>query len=54
MLNQPVNKPVNQPIIHTVEDVEVNPSASLNEWLVFPSSQDLEVHSCNSDFGLHH
>ncbi|KAM0895178.1 hypothetical protein ACQ4PT_023995 [Festuca glaucescens] len=29
----------------TVEEVEVNPSASLNEWLVpgFPSSQELEV-----------
>jgi hypothetical protein len=29
----------------TTEEVEVNPSASLNEWLVpgFPSSQELEV-----------
>lgn len=29
----------------TGEDVEVNPSASLNEWLVpgFPNSQELEV-----------
>lgn len=26
-----------------VYETEVNPSASLNEWLVFPSSQDLEV-----------
>uniref|UniRef100_A0ACD5ZU07 Uncharacterized protein n=1 Tax=Avena sativa TaxID=4498 RepID=A0ACD5ZU07_AVESA len=26
-----------------VEDVDVNPSASLNEWLNFPSSQDLQV-----------
>ncbi|KAM0858361.1 hypothetical protein ACQ4PT_047884 [Festuca glaucescens] len=34
-----VEEPVEQPI----EEPEVNPSASLNEWLVFPSSQDLEV-----------
>ncbi|KAM0890768.1 hypothetical protein ACQ4PT_026853 [Festuca glaucescens] len=34
-----VEEPVEQP----VEEPEVNPSASLNEWLVFPSSQDLEV-----------
>ncbi|KAM0884639.1 hypothetical protein ACQ4PT_030878 [Festuca glaucescens] len=33
-----VNHHVEQP----VEEPEVNPSASLNEWLVFPSSQDLE------------
>jgi hypothetical protein len=25
------------------EETKVNPSASLNEWLVFPSSQELEV-----------
>ncbi|KAM0858615.1 hypothetical protein ACQ4PT_047735 [Festuca glaucescens] len=29
-----------------VEHPEVNPSASLNEWLVFPSSQELEVPEC--------
>ncbi|KAM0832562.1 hypothetical protein ACQ4PT_064814 [Festuca glaucescens] len=34
-----VEEPVEQP----VEEPEVNPSTSLNEWLVFPSSQDLEV-----------
>ncbi|KAM0894787.1 hypothetical protein ACQ4PT_024246 [Festuca glaucescens] len=34
-----VEEPVEQP----VEESEVNPSASLNEWLVFPTSQDLEV-----------
>jgi hypothetical protein len=27
-----------------VEEPEVNPSASLNEWLVFPDSQEMEVH----------
>jgi hypothetical protein len=27
-----------------VEEPEVNPSASLNEWLVFPDSQEIEVH----------
>lgn len=26
-----------------LEESEVNPSASLNEWLVFPSSQEMEA-----------
>ncbi|KAM0837695.1 hypothetical protein ACQ4PT_061463 [Festuca glaucescens] len=34
---------VNQHVYQPVEEPEVNPSASLNEWLVFLSSQDLEV-----------
>ncbi|KAM0869830.1 hypothetical protein ACQ4PT_040414 [Festuca glaucescens] len=34
---------VNHHIEQPIEEPEVNPSASLNEWLVFPSSQDLEV-----------
>ncbi|KAM0883488.1 hypothetical protein ACQ4PT_031593 [Festuca glaucescens] len=34
---------VNHHIEQPVEEPEVNPSASLNEWLMFPSSQDLEV-----------
>ncbi|KAM0923710.1 hypothetical protein ACQ4PT_005333 [Festuca glaucescens] len=34
---------VNHHVAQPVEEPEVNPSASLNEWLVFPSSQDLEV-----------
>ncbi|KAM0860728.1 hypothetical protein ACQ4PT_046390 [Festuca glaucescens] len=38
-----VNHHVEEPVEHPVEEPEVNPSASLNEWLVFPSSQDLEV-----------
>ena len=29
------------------EEPEVNASASLNDWLVFPSSQELEVWCCN-------
>ncbi|KAM0871679.1 hypothetical protein ACQ4PT_039226 [Festuca glaucescens] len=37
--------PVNQQVEQPVDEVEVNPSASLNEWLVFPSSQDLEIPS---------
>jgi hypothetical protein len=39
--------PYAQPVqsSETAEEVEVNPSASLNEWLGpgFPSSQELEV-----------
>ncbi|KAM0859750.1 hypothetical protein ACQ4PT_046984 [Festuca glaucescens] len=39
----PYAQPVQPP--ETAEEVEVNPSASLNEWLVpgFPSSQELEI-----------
>jgi hypothetical protein len=29
----------------SVEEPEVNPLASLNDWLVFPSSHELEVYS---------
>lgn len=35
--------PVNQPNPENDEEPEINPSASLNDWLLFPSSQDLEV-----------
>ncbi|KAM0873539.1 hypothetical protein ACQ4PT_037997 [Festuca glaucescens] len=38
-----VNHHVEQPVEQPVEEPEVNPSTSLNEWLVFPSNQDLEV-----------
>uniref|UniRef100_A0ACD5YPB1 Uncharacterized protein n=1 Tax=Avena sativa TaxID=4498 RepID=A0ACD5YPB1_AVESA len=38
------NEQVNEaPPAHTLDESEVNLSASLNEWLVFPSSQELEV-----------
>jgi hypothetical protein len=37
---QPEDQPGVQPEDH---HVEVNQSASLNEWLVFPSSQEMEV-----------
>lgn len=38
------NGQVNEaPPAHTLDESEVNLSASLNEWLVFPSSQELEV-----------
>uniref|UniRef100_A0ACD5XX05 Uncharacterized protein n=1 Tax=Avena sativa TaxID=4498 RepID=A0ACD5XX05_AVESA len=40
------NEQVNEaPPTHTLDESEVNLSASLNEWLVFPSSQELEVPS---------
>uniref|UniRef100_A0ACD5W495 Uncharacterized protein n=1 Tax=Avena sativa TaxID=4498 RepID=A0ACD5W495_AVESA len=40
------NEQVNEaPPAHTLAESEVNLSASLNEWLVFPSSQELEVPS---------
>jgi len=35
--------PVNQPNPENDEEPEINPSASLNDWLLFTSSQDLEV-----------
>jgi hypothetical protein len=50
LANHPNNHPIEEPVEKASEDGEVNPSASLNEWLVFPSSQDLEVQSCISCF----
>jgi hypothetical protein len=32
-----------RPHPHPVEDTEVNPSASLNDWLMFLDSQEMEV-----------
>uniref|UniRef100_A0ACD5VBL9 Uncharacterized protein n=1 Tax=Avena sativa TaxID=4498 RepID=A0ACD5VBL9_AVESA len=38
------NEQVNEaPPAHTLDESEVNLSASLNEWLMFPSSQELEI-----------